>query len=222
MTTRMRHRHAAAVLVVAGVVVLSGCTAQEASDLPESKAVWPNGVPSGELSTSDEVIAVREAQEQLNNAIAFADFSDPALIAAVGYDEAQAWADWLHDERFADHPGPAQLSVMEKASIQVSFFEPLDAVPAENGGVLVHGCGKGSYALSFDVTYETWLVTTRGAGEFSARMLDANSSDTHGCEDVTIRAAMRDVPIALNDVGRDSVKMPLPREYYVELGVIDE
>lgn len=209
-------------LIVVAALAMAGCSSPEASSLQISEVTWPDGEPHSDLSTSDEAVAIRTSQEQLYNAIAYADFSDPALIAARGYDDAQSWAEWVKDERFSAAPLPKVVSEMEKAAVLVSFFEPLDMERNADGGMIVHGCGRGFYASSGSVTYETWLVTTTGEGTRSARMLDSDSSDTRGCEDVTIPAAERVVPINLNDVGRKSVKIPLPRDYYVKLGVISK
>jgi len=209
-------------VVLVGVMALAGCSSPEASNLPTPAAVWGDGEPTGPEWNSEWATAYKEAVIQLSAARAYGDFSDPDLIAALGYDEAQVKAMTSAEDRF------------EQNSSEYSFYE-LDGTFAFWGGVVevdesADGTSATVYACEPSIRGGTELVpavdtavVTRTAG--GGLNVDSNAHEgvhPNNCADATIWVAKWAEPIDIDNVGRDTVKMPLPREYYVKLGVISE
>ena len=206
-------------LVTLTALALAGCAkSAEASSLPTPAVVWEKGEPTGAEWDSEWATAYRDAEIQLSAANVFADFSDPDLVEAVGYDQAEAEARTTAKNRFEsrrefyEYQGTyafwgAIVGVDEAADGQSAWVSACYYAPGRDDRV-------DSYVASA-------LVTRNADGSHS---FDRDTARAHpgGCEDAKKWVARWATPIDIDNVGRDSVRMPLPREYYVKLGVISE
>lgn len=223
MTAIRRRRQEVAVAGVAGALMLAGCSeTQEASDLPTPEVVWVNGEPGDGWWDSEWADAYVNAAIQRSAARAYGDFSDPDYIAAAGYDRVKYEASLAKDIRFA---GASDERLEYEFNGVFAFWGNITHVRESDDGdsAWVYGCTAqiSSGGRAFSVA-EQLLVTRISDGVY--RVGSSSVVDPVGeiCDQDNVVVAEWADPIDLEDVGRDSVKMPLPREYYVELGVIDE
>lgn len=103
----MRVQRSALVAASLAVVALTGCGGEAdppevASHLTIPEVVWENFPPSGDAEETQWAKDYRE--QRLAEAVAFAygDYSDPALIATIGYDRAVDLAEW-NAEHYPPH-----------------------------------------------------------------------------------------------------------------------
>lgn len=215
-TTRSRHIPWGVLVVV---VALSGCSSPEATELPTPDVVWEEGAPTGSVWESEWASAYMEAKIHLAAANAYGDYSDPALIAALGYDSVVAEASIAEDTRF--EPDSSQRSFYERDAT-FAYRSTIVAIKESADGSSAHiqGCATTRQGNDLIGVAEDWTISKVGDGSYRA---ERNPQGTaQGCGDATLWVGTWAQPIDFENVGRDSVKMPLPREYYVDLGVIPE
>jgi len=217
-------------LIALAVLALAGCSheSEEASDLTIPEVVWVGGEPTGPEWQSEWAAAYLTARTQRVAARAYGDFSDPDLVAALSYDRAWGEASAARDERF------------DPSSDQRPFFE-LDGVYAYWGAITrIDEAADGDSAILYTcyavrdndgelTPYPTdYEITRHDDGTYAVDRNDGleNADSTYkaaeACTDAKIWVAKWATPIDIDDVGRDTVKMPLPREYYIDLGVITQ
>jgi len=203
-------------------LALAGCAkSAEASSLPTPAVVWEKGEPTGPEWGSEWATAYKEAVIQLSAARAYADFSDPDLVAALGYDEAQVAATDAARDRF---DSKSEGYAFEKLRGTYAFWGGIVKVDesADGSSATVYGCEAAIRShVGLVPTPDTAVVTRTSDGGFAVEWAsDLNHPNT--CNAATIWVATWAAPIDLTDVGRSSVKKPLPRDYYVKLGVISK
>ncbi|WP_226264641.1 hypothetical protein [Demequina sp. TTPB684] len=208
-------------------LLLAGCS-PSASDLEPPDIVWPGGIPSGPLEDSEWGQAYRNAEIQLSTAQAFGDFSDPDLIAAVGYDYADtaAWASSIAEFDIASESQESIDSYTAFASkgVIIDILEQPDGQSAE---VLVCG-GWNSTATGVRTLLYAWTLTREANGSITAgyQIGDVGhyEDDPGGprCRHEVSQPGLWVEPFDPKDIDLKNIKEPLPREYYIDLGVISE
>ena len=212
-------------LLVAGcasllLASLGGCTQRvEASNLKTPDILWADGEPSGQFWDTEWAAAYREATTQRALADAYGDYSDPDLIAAVGYDSALAGAESNADRRFGSVAN--QHRQYDPQAIYAYFGTILSLTESADGKSAVVGACAPRYEGSEIVPMAIdWLITKNTDGSFYASLQFGSTGNE--CHDAHVWIGAWAEAIDIENVGRDEVKMPLPRDYYVKLGVISE
>ena len=217
---RPRLRLTAIALATVLVTVLSGCTSESASDLPMPDVVWDNGEPTGDLWDSPWARAYVEGSIRLNLAYLYGDYSDAELVSTVGYDRAVNEAQVEAKTRFSGLP-------LEKLyldlSSQYAFYGTILAIDeaADQGSARVQACVLGTRGGEPVPMSVDWIITKDAEGRFVTDR-EAGTRLEGGCSEAETIIARWAEPIDLESITRDTVKMPLPRDYYVDLGVISE
>ncbi|WP_291379898.1 hypothetical protein [Demequina sp.] len=219
--------HSWAVAALLSTLLLAGCSAS-ASDLEPPDIVWPDGMPSGPLEDSQWGQAYRNAEIQLSTAQAFGDFSDPDLIAAVGYDYADraAWASSIaeFDIDTASQESIDSYTAFASKGVIIDILEQPDGQSAE---VLVCG-GWNSSATGVRTLLYVWTLTRKANGSITADYqigdVDHYEDDPGGprCRHEVSQPGLWVEPFDPEDIDLTDIKAPLPRDYYVDLGVISE
>lgn len=209
------------------LVSLSGCTQpapEEASVLTMPDTVWSNRAPQGEADTSEWADALRQRTRIENLAFILGDYSDPELIHELGYDDALAAATHTQKARF-DEPnvwgGMDKEIAMAKAT--ASILEVLSVTPSSSGdSAHVEVCLAffGYTTEKFDAGVVPYEITRLGDERYEIERGSLSFDPT--CSPAQLPHEVWAVPFDPENVGRDTVKMPLPREYYIDLGVISE
>ncbi len=209
------------------LVSLSGCippAPEEASVLTMPDTVWSNRAPQGEADTSEWANALRQRTRIENLAFILGDYSDPELIHELGYDDALAAATHTQQSRFDD---PSVWGGMDKeiamAKTTASVLEVL-SVTASPGGdsASVEVCLAffGNTTEKFDAGLVPYEITRLGDERYEIER--GSLSFDPKCSPAQVPHEIWAVPFDPDDVGRDTVKMPLSRQYYIDLGVISE
>ena len=207
-------------LIALTVLALAGCSHDaKASDLEPPVIVWEDGEPTGEFWDSEWANAYLEAEIQMSAARAYADFSDPDLIAAFGYDNAWATAESSRDRRFGDENN---VNATYGPDARWAYYGAiLDIVESPDGSsATVYACHAGHEILDIVPMNGDWTFTKDADGTHFESY--TNGGRDEECRNTKIWIGAWAEPIDLFDVGRDTVKMPLPRQYYIDLGVITQ
>jgi len=214
------YRHSWVVATLLSTLLLAACS-PSASNLKTPNIIWPDGAPSGPLEDSDWGQAYRHIEIELSTAQAFGDFSDPDLIAAVGYDLAERyannWSAFGFDPETTDRNQIEAITTYASKSIIADIEEQTDGRSAE-----VSVCGG-------------WFTTIDGADHLIYEWEFARSDDGHitvtdvwlntdreTCSVLVPQPGLWAEPFDSADIDPPSVKKPLPRDYYIDLGVISE
>ena len=203
------------------VLTLAGCSHDaKASNLEPPAIVWEDGEPTGEFWDSEWADAYLEAQIQMSAARAYADFSDPDLIASFGYDTAWGYAAASQDRRFGDKNN---VNAAYGPDARWAFYGAILGIEEAPDGAsaVVHACRAGYELGDFVPMVAYWTLGKNADGAFYVIDTDGRVDDP-SCRNTKIWIGAWAEPIDLFDVGRDTVKMPLPRDYYIDLGVISE
>ncbi len=202
------------------VASLSGCTQPaEASNLQTPAIVWENGEPSGPFWDTEWAAAYREATKQTALAHAYGDYSDPDYVAAVGYDNAYAVAKANSTFRFRDFNNNRRSFGATGTWAFYGTILDIEESPDELTAV-VRACNAQNGMVGYSARNLDWTITKSADGSHTASHLAGHLNDE--CLEAAMWIGVWAPPIDIENVGRDKVKMPLPREYYVKLGVIDE
>lgn len=217
---RPRSRWSLALTTALFAGLVASCTGpEEATDLPEPSIVWENGEPTGELWDTEWGAPFVEARIQLQLAGAFGDYSDPDFIAAFGYDSAIGIADANEARRF----GSDNSQLFQYGDNGTwAFYDGILAIDDVHGedAVVIHACHGSMRDGEPQFGSVDWTITKLPDGSYVVDPGLGSLNDE--CADVDPWIGAWAEPIDILDVGRDEVKMPLPREYYVERGVISE
>ena len=206
-------------MVFAALTLASCASSDSASDLPEPSIVWERGEPTGGLWRTEWGAPLLEAEAQLQLAGAFGDYSDPDFIAAFGYDSAVGIAEANATRRFGSDNNQLFLYGDDGTWAFYGGILAIDDVPVE-GAAVIHACHGSMRDGEPQFDSVDWKITKLSDGSYIADPELGSLNDE--CADVDPWIGAWAEPIDILDVGRDEVKMPLPREYYVDLGVISE
>ncbi len=214
-----RRARVISLLAISLAFLLAGCS-ESASHLEERSVVWPDGKPSGPLEDSEWGQVYRHAEIEMSLATGNGDFSDPDLIAAVGYDLAHevAWASRALDPQLESARPDRVLRYTSYASIGTII--KIEEHPDTNSATVVVCGGWGLGLNGARSGLYTWTFARTPSGAIEA--FDEFTSDWETCSSVVPRLGLWAEPFDVADFDHTKVKMPLPREYYVKLGVIDE
>lgn len=215
---RSRWSLALTTALLAGLVA-SCAGPEEATDLPEPSIVWENGEPTGGLWDTDWRTPFLAASVQLQLADAYGDYSDPDFIAAVGYDFAARIANVSAGFRFGSDNNQLFLYGDDGTWAFYGGVLGFEVEPGDEA-VLIHACHGSIRDDEPQFDSVDWTITKLPDGSYLADYSLGSLNDE--CADVDPWIGAWAEPIDILDVGRDEVKMPLPREYYVDLGVISE
>lgn len=214
----------ATVLVVASLSACSGPTpAEEASTLTVPATVWSDGAPQGEADTSEWADALRRRSRIENLAFILGDYSSPGVIHELGYDNALYDATIAQESRFEDPGVWGDRKALTMARSTASLLEVLAVTPSPDGkSAQVEVCWgfPGAAADKFDAGLRTYEITRLEGDRYEITHGSVTFDPT--CSPAQIPHEIWAVPFDPDHVGRDEVKMPLPRDYYVDLGVISE
>jgi hypothetical protein len=216
---RSRLAEVAALGAVALSLLLSSCS-QTASDLDRPETVWPEGKPSSTLEDSEWGQVYRRAEFELSLARAHGDFSDPDLIAAIGYDLADRVARGSRNYEPDLSSGNQKVIESYTTYAHTSTLVTIEEGPGADSATGV-ACGgwDGVPEDAQSLTY-TWTFT-RSPSDFLTASYRVGS-DIKVCGDIELQPGLWKEPFDPANIDPDSVKMPLPREYYIDLGVISE
>ncbi|MCB2413340.1 hypothetical protein LGT39_10840 [Demequina sp. TTPB684] len=215
----MARRAGAAVCVIALSLLLGGCS-ETASDLERPDVVWAEGEPTGGVWDSEWAQAYIDATIQRNLAAVYADVSDPDTVAALGYDGATAEAYALKQQRFS---GALVDTRATELDAEFAFYGNILAIEESPDGnsAVVEGCYSAVRGGQQVLYALDWTITKHPDGRYSTEHEwgVTGYGECFNAEPVIARWAE---PIDLDSITRDTVKEPLPREYYIDLGVISE
>ncbi len=167
------------------------------------------------------VEAVRRSESELSYAFVMGDFTDPDLIAAVGYVDAQtnAWDASLL--RFSSDP--STLLAQTSRMAHFSTIESVDIAPDGNTA-MVATCQALGESEAGEQSYgrTTWWVRRLVTGEVQAAPAMPTRHYTHNffeddpCARIDARAALWSDPLDPSATGRDSVRRPLSSGAYAQ------
>jgi hypothetical protein len=189
-----------------------------ASDLGSPPVAWPNGEPSGPLEDNIWGQRYREAERQLSLADANNDFSDPRLLAAVGWDYAE-FASRVDNALTRDQATKDyfvnQETLWAQKTIIMSITESDDGTFAD-----VWVCGDWSNFLSStrDMPY-LWRLTATGSGIVAEEL--RRGDEAPRCGDIDPQPAEWSPRLEFTDSAFAEPKPPAPKWYYEWTGVID-
>lgn len=213
-------RVAAFAVSTALATMLSGCTSESASDLPAPNVVWDHGEPSGDLWDSPWAQAYIDARVQATLARVYGDYSDPATVEALGYDSAVIEASILADTRFTGLPN--QVEYTDLLAEYAFYGTILDIEEAPDGrSARLDVCRLGMWMRDPVPSAEWWEISKNPDGSYSTEH-QWGVFGPGDCPATPPWVARWEEPIDLDSITRETVKMPLPRDYYVDLGVISE
>ena len=231
-TRRIRVRLLGASAVVA--FLAAGCTTSspetaDASDLTIPGVVWENHPPSGAAEETQWAKDYRAQRLAEAAAYAYGDYSDPDLIAIIGYDRAVELAEWNQEHSpphtFIDADGtyrddaPVRTRPQWEAVIEVVEH-------GDGSSATVVTCQSSWFGKNSESTHPCQrVVLTRNADGILSSQVPPGMSDSDFA-DIT--------PPPFDEFPRgywvepidaptlpDRIKMPLERAYYVEVGAID-
>lgn len=209
------------VSIVVLVGALSSCTTNEkASSLPMPSLIWEPGQPTGVPWNSPWAQAYLNASTQLTLAQVYGDFSDPATVTALGYDSAVSEAADPNELRFSGLPNETTIAELRAEYAFYGTILSIDEAPDGNSAV-VDACYMSLQGGKPQLFSMDWTISKDPAGRYSAEH-EGGVLRTGECPETPPWVARWSSPIDLDSITRDRVKMPLPREYYVKLGVISE
>lgn len=128
---RRKRESIAAIAVLIGAAVLSGCSGTAPSDLDTPEVLWPDGEPAGEFENNPAVVALREAFLQRAVAWNALDFSDPDLVYRWGLDVKTvegyaAWADQAEGNVEGGLDDPIEWTMLGPEPMEVLDVETRD------------------------------------------------------------------------------------------------
>lgn len=207
-------------IATASVAALSGCTTATASELPMPDVVWEGGEPSGDVWDSHWAQAYIEASMQTSLARVYGDYSDPSTVAALGYEGAVKEASILSDVRFSGLPLDRQYFGL---LAEYAFYGTiLDIEESSDGNsARIQACELGVRGHDATPFSMEWIITLHPSGGYSTEH-EWGVNSLGDCPSTPPWTARWAEPIDLDSITRDSMKMPLPRDYYVDLGVISQ
>ncbi len=216
-------------------MMLGGCTAgapeveQTATNLNLPGVVWDNHPPTGEAENTQWAKEYRAQRIAEAAAYAYGDYSDPDLIAVIGYERAVEIAEWNQEHTPPHVSRDVDGTYRDDAPVRI---RPQWEAIVE---VVEHGDGTSATVVKCQLL---WFGENYESQHDCQRVImerDSNGVLIYGPAPGTSDRDNADLPLpASDDFPRaywsepieaptlpDRIKMPLPRSYYVDLGVID-
>ena len=224
MGTRDRRVGQAGPLVVAtlALLTLAGCAdSREPSQLPTPAVVWPDGPPTGPYEDTEWVKAYRA--QALAEAVAWnaMDFSDVALVEAIGLEEASSLAESRVEWRFKFKATGDEDAARAEVQTGPDGAVVLDVIEDGQGGAIVVTCVDARLVESGQQV-RSWRVTPHAESGFNVRHLGRDEVaggkplETYlsECEAATIPQGFFD-PVPEPNLDRDAkVKGPADASKY--------
>lgn len=229
LTERRTFRIAAALaaLAVAATASVFGWRTWSESHVPShfntTAAQWSE---EAQWEGNEWVMAVRNSEAQLATAWVRADFTDPELIAAIGYEDAETNAHYASTTRF----NPQWLTSSEFTELrtidvmaQYAHASRIMSVDVAESGQLARVSTCTLMGTSTDgekVRSASWWAWRTSDGALQAAPVwpsafgDSSGQDGFDCWTTQVDRVPWTTPRKIDDVARDTVRAPLARSAY--------